>query len=297
PELYVDDQLTRPIGARGQLQVQAGLRLAALQPDGHPFSGPRDVAVQPRVNVEYAPVPRLRLRAGWGRTAKQPTLEQLFPAPQYFDIVNVNYFATDPAERLAVLTTFIRDPTNPDLGYARGTKREAGVELAMGGGGYVSVVGFSDVIDDAVGVLSSPDFILRERFDLEPAGPGQPPRLIEPAAAVDTVPVLIHRPANVLRSETEGVELTAALPEITGVNTRLEVQGVWLRSRLEKEGLDFGPSTAFTTFQLDPGIARVPFWDAPVQTGSRSLLTYRLVHQQPAAGLVVSVTVQQYLEE
>src|SRR5690606_7691613 len=95
--LYVDDQLTRPIGARGQLQVQAGLRLDALQPDGHPFSGPRDVAVQPRVNVEYAPVPRLRLRAGWGRTAKQPTLEQLFPAPQYFDIVNVNYFATDPA--------------------------------------------------------------------------------------------------------------------------------------------------------------------------------------------------------
>ena len=37
--------------------------------------------------------------------------------------------ANEPAERLAMLTTFVFDPTNPELGYSIADRAEAGFEL------------------------------------------------------------------------------------------------------------------------------------------------------------------------
>ncbi|MEX1051378.1 MAG: TonB-dependent receptor, partial [Gemmatimonadales bacterium] len=129
--LYVDHRARAGLAGMA-LDVQAGMRLDLLHRGTAWFSAPRDQVVQPRVQAELAPAGWFRLRGGWGRTAKMPPLSALYPAPQYFDVVNVNWFTNDPAARLAVLSTFVDDPTNPDLGFAVGTKSEVGVELASG---------------------------------------------------------------------------------------------------------------------------------------------------------------------
>ena len=129
--LYLDDRVQVQLG-RTWLTAQAGVRLDLLHEGGSMFSAMRDAMVQPRLSVELAPLSWLRFRGGWGRTAKLPPQALLYPAPQYYDIVNVNYFANDPVERLAVLTTNILDPANPDLGFSRGTKAEVGFELGLG---------------------------------------------------------------------------------------------------------------------------------------------------------------------
>ena len=59
--------------------------------------------------------------------------------------------SVDPAERLAVLTTFVFDPTNPDLTFSTADKAEAGVDVGTGGS-VVSVVAFHDRITGGGGI-------------------------------------------------------------------------------------------------------------------------------------------------
>jgi outer membrane receptor protein involved in Fe transport len=297
--LYIDQRVLRAFGP-AHIDVQAGARLDVLHGGEWWLSGVRDAVAQPRLNAQLALGNALRLRAGWGQTGKLPTLGQLYPAPQYYDVINVNWFANIPAERLAILTTFIRDPTNPDLGYARGSKAEAGVELDLGrSGGVLALVAFDDQVRGAVGVRYEPDFILRERFELADSteGTGRPPDIIEPASAIDSVPLLINRPANSLRLGSRGLELTAALPEWRRLRTRLEVQGAWIRTRFANSELEFGAANRFGDFQLDARQARSPYWHGASAFGERVVVTYRVVHHQPHAGLVLLASVQHMARE
>ena len=291
--VYLDDAFSRGLGSSAHLNVQAGVRVDMLHSDGSWFSGIRASAVQPRLNAQLAPWPWLRLRAGAGRTAKQPTLADLYPSPQYHDVVNVNWFANDPAERLAVLTTFILDPTNPDVRPMITTKREAGFEIGFGsrGGGF-SLVAFRDRMAGGLTLDRRPDFLLREHFQLadSTAGSGAPPQIIEPAFRADTVPVLLLQPSNAATVDTRGYEMTLSLPEIEAINTRLEVHGAWIKSRYESDVIEVG--SYFSDFQLRGNQARTPYWSGTTRTGERVLLNYRVTHQQPSIGLVVTATVQ-----
>lgn len=289
---YLDDQLTATLGEGIGVDAQVGLRLDLLHRGTDWLSGVRDAALQPRLNLQVSPAPWLRLRGGWGTTAKQPSLAQLFPSPQYFDLVNVNFFANDPAERLAVLTTFIRDPTNPELGFSTTRKAEAGAEVGVGRQASISLVAFLERTRRAVGIQEQPDFLLRERYQLTDSveGNGVPPEIIEPPFEVDTVPILIDRPGNNLTLESRGLELTAHLPELRPLRTRLDVLAAWVRTEFAKEGFDFG--ARFNEFQLDDRIPRTPFWDDPVRKGEQFLLSYRLIHHQPSLGLVITATIE-----
>ena len=295
---YVDDRAIRVLPGQASLDIQAGLRVDVLHRGTSWLSAARDVAAQPRLSVQLAPRPWLRLRGSVGRTAKVPSLGSLYPAPQYYDVVNVNWFPADPAERLAVLTTFIRDPTNPSLGFSRATKREAGIEFDLGRrGSAVSLVAFSDRTTGAVGFRRQPDYLLRDRYDLSDStlGTGRPPAIIEPPSFADTVPILVDQPANNLTLLSSGYELTATLPEFRPLRTRLNIQGAWTRTRLSTPDLDFG--LTFDPFQLDERQQRAPYWDGATRTGQRLVITYRLIHHQPQLGLVVTVTVQQTARE
>lgn len=295
--LYLDDRVSESFaGGRMRLSVQAGARVDLLHEGGWWASDVRDAVVQPRATVEFSPTPGLRLRAGAGRTAKLPAMGDLYPAPQYFDVVNVNHFADDPAERLAVLTTRIRDPSNPELGFSEGEKLEAGVEVDLGGDAAVTATLYRDRIEGGVGIDFTPGFVLRERLELAETPEGQPPEVVG-VAATDTMPVLVHRPANVHTLENRGLEVTGFLPEIEPIRTRLQVQGAWIESTFRKSGLDFGSRSDWEAFQLDPDRERAPYWDAPVGEGEKALATYRAIHHQPELGLVITGIVQHYLHE
>jgi len=295
--VYLDDRLVRSVFGSVALEMQAGLRLDALHRGTWWPSGVRDAVLQPRVNAQLSPWPWLRLRGAWGRAAKTPTLGQLHPAPQYFDVVNVNWYADDAAERLAVLTTFIRDPESPALGFSIARKREVGFELATPrGDATLSLVAFNERTTGGIGFRSDPVFLLREHFDLTDStlGTGSPPQIVEPASFADTVPVLIDRPANILSLESRGYEATLALPPVRPLGLRLEVQGAWIKTEFFQDAVDFGRS--FNDFQVGTA-PRAPYWDAVRRTGEVAIVTYRLVHHQPRFGLVVSVTVQHYVKD
>jgi hypothetical protein len=297
--LYADERATWNLGASATLAVQGGARLDVLHRGGTWFSAARDKVLQPRINVELAPARWIRLRAGAGRLAKIPTLESLYPGVQYYDLVNVNYFANNPAERLAVITTRIVDRTNPELGYSVADKMEAGLEAEPARGVQIAFTTFHDRTKGAVGVFNQPTFFLREHFRIVDStiGTGRPPDFEVPAFSTDSVPVLIDRPDNNLTFTSSGVELTASLPPIPGINTSVAIQGAYTKTRVDNRNIEFNPN--FFVFQISSTAqaARTPYYDGATRTGERMLLTTRLIHQRPEAGLVITATVQFNLRE
>jgi hypothetical protein len=295
---YVDNRIAGVLVGNVGYTLQLGLRLDLLHEDGSWLPDPRDAVLQPRVSAEVSPWRWLRFRGGWGRTTKTPSLADLYPAPQYNDVVNVNWFANVPEERLAVLTTFIFDPTNPDLGFSIGEKAEVGFEVGTGGS-VISVVAFRDRIDGGVGLRQDLTSLLRDQYQLTDSvtGNGIPPEIIEPPSGADTVPIVVLRPANHLRLVTEGIELIATLPEIPKLRTRLQVQGSLIRTDWTSDAINVGSATRFSDFQLSQVQQRAPYWQGVHERGEKQLITYRLIHHQPALGLVITATVQHNLKD
>jgi hypothetical protein len=291
--LYLDNRLTRGLGSAGLISLQAGLRLDLLHEGSYWFSRVRDAELGPRINLEVSPWRWLRLRGGWGLVTKSPSLLQLHPDPQYYDVVNVNWFTNEPEERLAVLTTFIEDPTNQDLGFAVSEKAEAGFEIGLGRSA-ISLVAFRDKIRDGVAIRGTPGYILRDHYDLADStrGTGRPPEILEPAAYSDTVPVLLEVPANIMTMSSRGLELTAVLPEISWLRTRLHVTGQWIETKSTVDALYFGSQSRFGGFALSSTQQRTPYWGPITETGERVLLMYRVINHQPRLGLVITAMIQ-----
>jgi hypothetical protein len=296
---YADDRIAHALGS-WTIALQGGVRLDLLHRGSGWLSGARATAWQPRLTAEISPAWWLRVRGSAGRTAKIPGAGSLAPAPQYFDVVNVNWFPNDPAERLAILTTVIRDPTNPDLTFARGLKREVAVEFALGRpDAALEVVVFADRVDGAFGTVQLPGFLLRDRYQLTDStlGTGVPPDIVEPPYQSDTIPIFLDQPANNQRLSSRGWELSLTLPELKPIRTRLDVQAAFVRSEVARGDVVFGPASRVSDFQLDERVPRRPYWVGATRTGQRLVATYRLVHHEPAVGFVVTLTVQHIFRE
>jgi hypothetical protein len=109
--------------------------------------------------------------------------------------------------------------------------------------------------------------------------------------------VLIQQPTNHLEMKSQGIELTATLAEIAQLDTRLQVQGSWIRTDRRSGAPFFGPSNRFSEFQLLETKNRAPYWRGIHEVGEKHLVTYRLIHHQPALGLAVTATIQHNLKD
>lgn len=281
-------------------EAQPGLRLSVLHDGSWWTSGSRTAMLEPRFTASITPRSWLRINGGIGSVSKLPTVAQLYPAVQYFDLVNVNRFTPDPRERLAVLTTFIRDPQNTSLAMSRGAKREIGVELDGGARrGSVSAVYFDDRIIGAVTIRRDLSVLGRDRYALADTarGSGQPGRILDPPIGTDNIPIFLDRYVNGGRVENRGVEFTVILPVIPMLQTRLELSGASIRSTFATDDRNFGGDVTTTAFQVDTSFSRLAYFDAGRGRSRRSVLTWRLVHHEPELGFVLTATVQQRFGE
>ncbi|MEP6780177.1 MAG: TonB-dependent receptor [Gemmatimonadaceae bacterium] len=279
-------------------EVQPGVRADLLNNGDWWWSGSRSSSLEPRLVVQLSPRPWFRLRAGAGEVGKLPTVEQLSPALQYFDLVNVNRYTINPAERLAVLTTFIRDPTNKDLGISRNVKREAGFEIDGGDRrGAITFTYFNDALHNAITIRRDPGTLQRDRYALidTAQGTGHPGRIVDPPIGSNPVPYFLDRYVNGGELRDYGAEFTVNFPFIPRLRTRLELSGATIHTSFATSDRDYGNVAQLQTFQVDTTIKRVAFFDGASRNASQSLITWRLVHHQPSLGLVITAVIQQRL--
>jgi outer membrane receptor protein involved in Fe transport len=284
---YAEDRVRGLLAGRA-LDVQGGVRVDAIDPRG--LRAPAiPTVIAPRLNAQLAVREGMRVRGGAGVTMKAPTLAQRYPLPRWFDLVNFNYFAQEPSERLVIVTTRRLEARPERLRAPRATKGEVGLDLRRGAV-EGSVVAFREVTRDAIGTARVPVGLPKARLRAVEFPAGRPPVLAVQPVAIDTFIGAVDVPTNARRIDTRGVEFTLEVPEWRALRTSLSLSGGWFDTRATETAPEIDVDRLYAgATQPD----RLPVYDAG--TGSQSVqfvTSARFVHRVPEAGLLLSLLAQ-----
>jgi hypothetical protein len=280
---YVENKLTGQLAQRTYI-VQAGVRLDNVQPVS-PFQSALGLVPAPRLNLALETLPGVYVRAGYGLTVKAPTLDVLYPGPRFFDLVNVNYFANNPAERLLLMTTRVIDPGSTRIRPFQSRKWEVGLDGDWRGfSGAVSV--FREETTGAFGTNRFAQPYPLARFGITATPPGQPPVLTPQPIRFDTVFVGYDLPVANRRFANRGVEFSLLTPDWKAIRTAFQLNGAWIRSNAFDDGIFVDADRAYTTQTVPRRVAI--YQSAANRTASRFNTSLRLIHRIPALGLVIS---------
>lgn len=100
---YIEDRVTGYIKDK-RFSAQLGGRLDNMAPSNL-FQSKFKTLFLPRLNLAVEVQSNIWLRGGYGVAGKVPPLSYLYPGTIYFDLINFNYYAINPAERLVIITT------------------------------------------------------------------------------------------------------------------------------------------------------------------------------------------------
>ncbi len=245
----------------------------------------------PRVNAALSFGKGWQARAGYGVMAKMPTLSYLYPNPIFFDLVNFNYFAPDPAERLVVMNTQRIVPDTSPLRPYQSRKLETGVDYRPDTGGWdVSLSFFHEQVKDAYQVLRQILPIENPKFEAIEFPEGQPPVLSAEPIALDTFMAAYDLPQNNLAVENQGLDFTVQTPQIEAIRTAFNLTGALLHTRSKQTAPFIDANRAVFSNQFS---GRVPIF--PSGQGLEALrfnTSLRLIHHIPALKFIVSGLVQ-----
>lgn len=280
---YVEDKLTGQLGNR-TFVVQAGFRLDNVQPRG-PFSSRLGTIPAPRLNVALETLPGLFVRAGYGMTAKAPTIDVLYPGPRFFDLVNVNYFARDPAERFLLMTTRVIDLDGQRIRPYRSEKLEVGIDGQVGGFSG-AITAFRETTTGAFGTNREAIAYSLARYGIAATPTGLLPVLTAQPTRYDTVFVGYDRPVANRRYENRGIEFSILTPDWSAIRTSFQLNGAWIRSNSVDDGTITDTDRAITGTSTPRRVAI--YQSAANRTATRFNTSLRFIHRIPSLKLVVS---------
>lgn len=245
----------------------------------------------PRINVVYHLTDEVSLRGGYGMMTKMPTLSYLYPNPVFVDLVNFNYFAPNPAERLVVLTTNIIRPETDALKPYTSTKWEAGFDLSPGAGAWQATVSvFNEVMRDAIQIIRWIRPLENLTFQATSFPSNAPPVLSEVPAAVDTFMAAYDKPVNNLLIHNRGLDFTLQSPQFENIHTSFQLTGAFIHTRSRQTDRFLDADRAVFSNQFS---GRVPIYQAGQTTASMRLNTsLRIIHHIPVYRFVVSGLIQ-----
>jgi outer membrane receptor protein involved in Fe transport len=250
----------------------------------------------PRINASLLLGKGWHVRAGYGVMAKMPTLSYLYPNPVFFDLVNFNYFANDPEERLVVLTTRKIIPNTIALRPYQSQKREFGFDYRPETGGWnFSLSVFHEQMDDAYQILRQVLPIKNPKFEAEAFPVGKPPILMPEPAAIDTFMAAYDLPQNNLAITNKGFDFSLQTPQVKALRTSLNLTGALLNTRSKQTTPFLDANRAVFNNQFS---GKVPIF--PSGQGMESMrfnTSLRLIHHIPALKFIVSGLVQTVWQE
>ena len=239
---------------RMHLDAMAGVRAATMLNLDRAYAMCGRVWADPRANVRLSlPAATLfgervetAIGAGAGWHTKSPTMNQLYPAPVYYDFTQLSYFHNDPALRRVNVRTYVVDPTNYGLQPARNFKWEVRAEVAVASN-RLSVTYFEEDMRSGFRSAAIYDAYSYKTYDYSGVDASQltgPPSLDGMPYTVDTVLRSRAVTTNGSRTRKRGVEFTFSSQRIEALRTRLTVTGAWFRSEYgNSEPIYYHPST------------------------------------------------------
>lgn len=283
---YAEDRFYFRLGTK-IWSWQVGVRA-----DQYFLSGPEKRVIgtdwQPRIQTALSLNQHHRLRVGYGIHAKVPGLNFLSPGPRFIDLVNFNYFAPNPSERLLIVTTRKIIPETETLRSFRSNKLETSLDGELGSIRY-TFNGFIEKTTGGPSMVRQPFIANRGIFEIVQTRNGLPPIITEQPTRFDTLFLAYDAPVNNRGLENRGVEFVLDFPEIKSLRTSLSLNGAYIQTKSFVEGEEVNPNFIFR--QVNSSF--IPFFQAGQGNLASQLNTsLRLIHHIPKAGIVISTLSQ-----
>jgi len=241
--------------------------------------------LSPRLSATLGIKKNFKIRGAWGVSYKAPSMITLYPGPIYFDIVNLSYYDTNPAERLAIVTSYVIRPDNFSLKPGRGETREVTFEYDKAGYN-IRLTAYHKLLSNGITSTSSLAVFKNQGYKIISEPVGRPPIVEEDPNNVTYIPRTYSSYVNNQRSETKGVELTFAPPKIKATNTGINLTGQYVSS----ESLDDVPSIkSSNSSQSKSRYGVYKSWVRSIKVANANLT---LIQQIPDLKIIVTLTTE-----
>lgn len=292
---YVEDNVVLTFGERRYPNItgQVGVRWTVVQP----WRNERMMALSPRLNIAVNPVRYLSLRLGYGISEKVPSLQDLYPSPDYYDFYNMS--VSDGQKSYYLYSTRVFDNKPVSIKTMRGTKYELGFDVRLDNGMSFSVVGYHEKVSRGFGPDNSEWKTLV--FDVWNAADvtftGQKPIYDQQnPSRRDTVLYNLIRPGNPKSRRNRGIEFDFNFGKINATNTSFYLSGAWSETRSSSSNLGYKLPVGEAR-NYGPVYVVYPEGSYSFSENRRFSATLRVVQHIPAIRFIVSASAQCILYE
>lgn len=292
---YVEDNVVLTFSERRYPNItgQAGVRWTVVQP----WRNERMMALFPRLNIAVNPVRYLSLRLGYGISEKVPSLQDLYPSPDYYDFYNMS--VSDGQKSYYLYSTRVFDNKPVSIKTMRGTKYELGFDVRLDNGMSFSVVGYHEKVSRCFGPDNSEWKTLV--FDVWNAADvtftGQKPIYDQQnPSRRDTVLYNLIRPGNPKSRRNRGIEFDFNFGKINATNTSFYLSGAWSETRSSSSNLGYKLPVGEAR-NYGPVYVVYPESSYSFSESRRFSATLRVVQHIPAIRFIVSASAQCILYE
>ena len=229
----------------------------------------------------------LNARAAWGLSYKAPAMIQLYPGRTYIDYTNFNFFAENPNERLAIVTTFVQEPTNTQLRPNYTDIKEIGFDWSLP---FLNLQLTYFRKELRRGIQQTDELVLlpRQAYEVIDTPPDQPPVV----APIEGDVVNIPRTLNVLKNnffvDTDGVEIVLSGLKINPTNTEINFRYSFLESLRTNLGFDIRAPN----FVIGDNTARFGVYENSILQSIRSFGTLTLIQHIPSLRFVLTLATE-----
>jgi len=236
---FVEDAIFIPIKEHN-LKIVAGLRGTTLLNLSDQYSMDGHIYIDPRMNIQWI-FPRILLAdkdlifnisAGIGQHTKMPTLTQLYPDNYYKDIIQLNYYHTNPDYRKLNLMTYEINPTNYDLQPARNLKSEIRLGIQWNRNNF-SITYFQENMTSGFRTSTVCIPFVYKKYDTSGINYQtltSAPMLSDLPYDTKTVLDTYFIYTNGSKITKEGVEFQFSSQRINAIHTRFTINGAWFRT-------------------------------------------------------------------
>lgn len=292
---YVEDNVVLTFGERRYPNItgQVGVRWTVVQP----WRNERMMALSPRLNIAVNPVRYLSLRLGYGISEKVPSLQDLYPSPDYYDFYNMS--VSDGQKSYYLYSTRVFDNKPVSIKTMRGTKYELGFDVRLDNGMSFSVVGYHEKVSRGFGPDNSEWKTLV--FDVWNAADvtftGQKPIYDQQnPSRRDTVLYNLIKPGNPKSRRNRGIEFDFNFGKINATNTSFYLSGAWSETRSSSSNLGYKLPVGEAR-NYGPVYVVYPESSYSFSENRRFSATLRVVQHIPAIRFIVSASAQCILYE
>lgn len=292
---YVEDNVVLTFSERRYPNItgQVGVRWTVVQP----WRNERMMALSPRLNIAVNPVRYLSLRLGYGISEKVPSLQDLYPSPDYYDFYNMS--VSDGQKSYYLYSTRVFDNKPVSIKTMRGTKYELGFDVRLDNGMSFSVVGYHEKVSRCFGPDNSEWKTLV--FDVWNAADvtftGQKPIYDQQnPSRRDTVLYNLIRPGNPKSRRNRGIEFDFNFGKINATNTSFYLSGAWSETRSSSSNLGYKLPVGEAR-NYGPVYVVYPESSYSFSEDRRFSATLRVVQHIPAIRFIVSASAQCILYE